>query len=178
MNFTNPQTVLHELGVKETDVVVDVGSGSGHYSIAAAKMVPSGHVYAVDVQKELMLNLKEQARSQALVNLDVVWGNGEKLNGTTLDAGVANVVIVSNTLFQAEDKKTMLQEAHRLLKPAGTLLVIDWSDSYGGIGPSPEHILPKGDAIKLVEEAGFIVKEELEPGEHHYGIIATKKGDA
>jgi len=63
--------------------VADVGAGSGFYSLEAARKVgSSGRVYAIDVQKNLLERLRSQAISEGLGNVEVVWGNAEKIGGT------------------------------------------------------------------------------------------------
>ena len=53
--FSNPQQNIEKVNVDPGMKIADLGSGAGHYSIAAAKLVgPSGNIYAVDVQKELL----------------------------------------------------------------------------------------------------------------------------
>jgi precorrin-6B methylase 2 len=77
-----------ELGVDLGMKVVDLGAGSGFYTIEAAKLVRSGgRVYAVDVQQDLLAKLKNSAALAGLRNIEVVWGNIEKIGGTKLREG-------------------------------------------------------------------------------------------
>ena len=86
-----------------------------------------------------------------------------------------DAVIVSNLLFQVDSKDNVLQEANRILKPKGRLLIIDWTDSFGGLGPSPEAVFGREEAVNLLDRTGFILEKEIDAGAHHYGIIAIKK---
>jgi hypothetical protein len=56
------------------------------------------------------------------------------------------------------------------------MLLVDWSDSFGGIGPQPEHVLPEAEARALAEEAGFVQSSDIDAGAYHYGLIFQKHG--
>jgi hypothetical protein len=73
-----------------------------------------------------------------------------------------------------DDKKSFLSEARRILKAKGRLLLIDWSGSFSQMGPHPDHVVYKDDAIKLATAAGFFFDREIHAGAHHYGIIFRK----
>jgi len=101
--FSDPASNLAKLGLTDGMKVVDLGAGSGFYSLEAAKIVgASGRIYAVDVQKELLERLRSIGATQGIRNIEVVWGNAEKIGGTKLREGIADRVIASNILFQIE----------------------------------------------------------------------------
>src|SRR5580700_10648069 len=97
--FSDPTVNLAKLGLNDGMKVVDLGAGSGFYSIAAARIVgPGGRVYAVDVQKDLLDRIRTNGATEGLRNIEVVWGNAEKIGGTKLREGIADRVIASNIL--------------------------------------------------------------------------------
>ncbi len=175
MNFAAPRENIQHLKLREGMHVADLGAGSGHYSIEAGRIVgDSGAVYAIEVQKDLLTRISDDAKRAGLHNIHVILGDVEENQGTKLGDKSVDAVIVSNILFQAEDKTGLLREACRILKPDGVILLIDWSDSYGGLGPQPDRIISKSDAQILAQEVGFVFKEDVEVGEHHYGFVMSK----
>jgi predicted methyltransferase len=62
----------------------------------------------------------------------------------------------------------------RVLRPGGTLFVIDWEDAFGGIGPSADMVFNKDKAKEVFSQAGFVLEREVATGSHHYGIIFSK----
>ena len=62
----------------------------------------------------------------------------------------------------------------RILKPAGRVVIIDWADSFGGIGPKPEMIVKKEKIMDDLEKNGFHLDREIPAGAHHYGLIYKK----
>jgi len=170
--FSDPQKNLEQFGLSPDASVADFGSGAGFYTIVAAKMVGKlGRVYAIDVMKELLQKVKNQAERSGLLNVEAIWGNVEKLGGTRLADATVDAVLVCNTLFQLEEKKDLPLEAKRILKPRGRVLLVDWKESFGGMGPQPEHVVAPEVARELFDKAGFVFDREIKAGEHHYGFI-------
>ena len=167
--FSDPVSNIAKLGVIDGMRVIDIGAGSGFYSIETAKKVgSSGRVYAVDVQKDLLERLRSVGASQGLRNIEVVWGNAEKIGGTKLREAIADRIICSNVLFQIEKPDDFALEMKRLLKPGGKLLLVDWSE---GSALGPETIFSSAKAETLFTKSGFKLEQHFNAGDHHYGMI-------
>lgn len=174
--FYDPTQVLIEAYVRRGMHVADIGSGSGAYAIAAARIAGGdGRVYAVDVQRELLQRIRAAAQKEHLANVEAIWGDLERLGGSRLREGSLDMAIAANVLFQIKDKASFMMEMFRILKKSGRLILIDWEDSFGGLGPLPEFVVKKDDAAKLAEKSGFAVERELPVGDHHYGFLFKKK---
>ena len=173
--FSAPEKNIAQLELPDNSIVADFGAGTGAYTIAAAKAMHStGKVYAIEVQKNLLTSLENSCKSEHLGNVSYIWGNCELPNGVKLSDATADFVIVSNILFQAEDKKGVISEARRVLKPGGRLLVIDWTASFNGMGPEPKQIFPEMEAKKMITEMVFSFDRNINAGNFHYGLIFRK----
>ena len=171
--FSDPAENISKLGVADGMKVVDVGAGSGFYTVEAAKKVgSSGHVYALDVQKEILERIRTMCHSQGLRNVEVIWANAEKIGGTKLREAIADRVIVSNVLFQIEKPDDFALEIKRITKSGGKLLIIDWN---AGSPMSPNTLFPSAKASALFEKIGFKQEQSFMAGDHHYGLIFAKK---
>lgn len=173
--FTNPEENIKALGIYEGMIIADLGAGTGAYTLPLAEKVgESGRVYAVEVQKDFLTNIKNEAIARGLKNVELLWGNIENVGGTKIKDGACDAVVISNVLFQAEDKAGLLREASRILKVGGKLLLIDWSDSFNNLGPSPKMVVTKDTARTLCEAEGFVLKNEIQSDAYHYGFIMLK----
>lgn len=152
--------------------VADFGSGSGAYVLAAARAVGrTGRVYAVDVQKDLLTRIQHNALQEKIDWVDIVWGDFETPGGTKLKDKSIDLVIMSNVLFQIDHAPRAFGEALRVLKQGGRLAVIDWTDSFGGMGPEAKRVVTKEKTIGHALTAGFTLMREFPAGAHHYGIL-------
>ncbi|MCC2630670.1 MAG: type 11 methyltransferase [Candidatus Paceibacter sp.] len=175
MAFSDPTKIIEDVGIQEGSTVADLGAGTGFYSMAAAKAVgPNGRVYAVDVQQDLLARIKNTAHVGRVHNIEVIHGDIERLNGTRLREQSVDLVIVANVMFQLENKVGLLDEAKRILKPNGRILLVDWSDSFGGMGPQASMVFTQQDAKTLFESKGFAFVTGVVAGDHHYGLIFRK----
>jgi ubiquinone/menaquinone biosynthesis C-methylase UbiE len=170
--FAHPKRNIEALGIEPGMVIADFGSGSGAYVLAIAEMLAgSGKVYAIDVQKDLLRRTLNEAKKRGYENVHIIWGDLEKENGTKLTDQSADIVLISNLLFQVDNKEQVLREARRILRPRGNLVIIDWQESFGGLGPIKKHVVDRNTAIGYAEHIGFKYAEEFSAGAHHYGII-------
>ncbi len=172
--FSDPQKNIAELGIDNGMKVVDLGAGSGFYTLEAAKKVgPSGRVYSVEVQQDLLSKIKNNAALAGLHNIEIVWGNIEKLGGTKLREAIADRIILSNTLFMVaeEDRDNLALETKRLLKSGGKLMVIEW---MAGSPLSPKTLVPQMLAEGIFQKIGLKIEKTFTAGDHHYGIIFKK----
>ncbi len=170
--FANPVENILAIGLQGGMKIADFGAGSGAYTLAAARTVGAhGKVYAVEVQKDLLTRIKNTATQEHLDNVEIIWGDFELPHGSRIADCLVDVVIISNALFQLENKSGALHEARRILKPAGKLAIIDWSESYSGMGPMKSDVVQKEAALELARMAGFTLMTEFAAGAHHYGLL-------
>ena len=178
MRFSDPEANIERFNLEPGMLVADLGAGGGGYTIPSAKAVGRrGAVYAVDVQQELLSRIKNTANREGLNNVETVWGDIETLGGSGLLEETVDAVIVSNILFLVEKKNILMQEISRILKRNGKVLVVDWKDSFGGLGPVTESIVSLQETKDLFEKHNFSFQHEIQAGAHHYGAI-FKRGNS
>lgn len=170
--FSDPIKNIAHLNIEHGMSVVDIGAGSGFYTIEAAKKVGNGRVFAVDVQKDILDRIKNTGATIGLHNIEVVWANAEKIGGTKLREACADRVIVSNVLFQIEKPEDFALEMRRILKSNGKLLIVDWAEQSP---MSPKKIVSAQAAQLLFEKAHFKLAESFDAGDHHYGLVFNKE---
>lgn len=174
--FTQPQEVIAQFDIVPGMTAADLGAGSGHLSRALSRAVgDNGVVLAVEIQKELLDRLRNDLSSEGYGNVELMWGDVEHPRGTKIKDYSVDRAVMSNTMFQLDDKQGAVEEMKRILKPDGKVLFVDWSDSHGGLGPIKESVFGPEEAKSLFENSGFVYDHEVQTGEHHYGIVFRKK---
>ncbi|MDO8530085.1 MAG: methyltransferase domain-containing protein [bacterium] len=171
--FLKVGEVLEGLHIKEDMVGAEFGCGSAVFTVALAKKMPKGKVYALDIQEEKLSALKGRLAKEGIHNVSMIHCDLEALGGSTLQDDSVDVVLIPTVLFQAENKSAMINEGKRVLKKAGQLLIIDWLKK----GPfSPRSGMVSPDEIKKVTEGmGLSLKNESAVGDYHYALLFSKE---
>lgn len=174
--FLNPTKTLRLAGLEEGQKVADIGAGAGFFARAAGRAVGEGGVvWAVDLNRELLSRIKNFAEAEGLHNVEVMHGDAGVAGGTNLPAESFDFVIAANLLFALEHKGECVAEIRRILKKSGRALIIDWADSFGGLGPHPDHVLTEGQGRRLFEQHGFQILGKIPAGTYHWGFVVRKK---
>lgn len=171
----DPMYTLSACNLQTTDIVADFGAGSGFVAYAAARFVPHGQVFAIEINKDIVARLTREITERRIKNIIPLWGDIEVRGGTQLKDGSVDFVILSNIFFQLEDRSSCLAEAFRILRPEGRVLLVDWTESFAGMGPLPHQVFSKQMAEDLLGRAGFSqLSSSIPAGEHHYGVLFKK----
>jgi ubiquinone/menaquinone biosynthesis C-methylase UbiE len=171
--FLNPQKILRELPLVSGIKVADFGCGHGYFSLPLAKFVPDGKVYSIDVLDKALQAVRSQAEIEEVENIETIRGNLEKKNGSQLDAGSVDMVLLANILFQSENKEEIIEEADRVLKKDGKLVVIDWIPG-SAMAPKESWLISKEDIRQMIQSKDFAFDQDLEMDNQHYGLIFNK----
>jgi ubiquinone/menaquinone biosynthesis C-methylase UbiE len=169
-NFLEPEEVLKELKLQEDIVVADFGCGSGGWAIPLAKQIIDGKVYAIDILQEPLSALRMKAKTEEINNIATVLADVER--GTDLLDESLDLVLLTNLLFQVDDKKKVLSEAKRVIKPGARILIVDWQPK-AQMGPK-EGRVDVEEIKKIAQELGLSVEKEFAASPYHYGLILVK----
>jgi len=115
--------VIARLNLKPGDVVADVGSGSGAFSIPMAKAIaPNGILYAVDIDQKMLDYVAERAKKEGVTNLRTVLG---EFDDPKLPVKTVDVAFFHRVLHMIEHRQAYLNATVKYLKPDGRVVVID-----------------------------------------------------
>lgn len=161
--------------IGEGETVLDVGAGRGTFVPHLARKVgPRGRVIACDVDRAHIDALDTLSRSKGYSNVDPRWCDVEVYRSTRVRDAASDHAVLINTLYQLEDRLAAIAEVYRALRTGGVVYVVDWEDSFGGIGPAPDMVVSKASTISLFESALFIYEREYPAGSFHYGLAFRK----
>ena len=148
---------LKDIGIKRGQKVLDFGCGSGNYTIPVARIVgEEGLVYALDKDKRSLDQLMHKAESiglQNIIRLDTLNESGTGLDNESVDVVLLYDVLHYYYFSRAEDRRQLLREVYRVLKPGGFLsLYPSHLQSY--MEPKLE------DVEREIQEASFYLECE------------------
>lgn len=130
--------ILSRAGIRPQLTVVDIGAGTGYFAIPIAKLIAPHKLYGVDVSSEMLAYLRNKLTHPAMPrNITLVEGDA---TSTTLPDACCDLVFMSAVWHEVDNAAAVLVEFARILKPAGRLVLIDWSpDGMRPPGPPLEH---------------------------------------
>lgn len=174
--FLDTQRIVSALALRPGMHVADLGSGSGFFTIAMARAVgKEGSSAGVDVRQEPLDELQAKANAAGLGNVRPIRADLEVIGGTALPDNSQDVALLANTLFQSEKKAQMIQEAVRMTKPGGRVVIIEWKKGSGGFGPPDAMRTPEEEMKSLAQGQGLVFESALDAGALYYGQIFSKK---
>jgi len=110
-------------GIREGDTVLDLGSGAGFDCFLASKKVgPNGRVIGVDMTEKMVEKAKALAEKHGYANVEFRLGDIESL---PVEDGSVDVIISNCVINLAPDKSKVFEEARRVLKARGRLVLSD-----------------------------------------------------
>ena len=173
ISFLEPEKVIGQLDIKQDYRAAEFGCGMGGFSIALAKRLSQGMVYAIDIQEEPLSALLGKAKAEGLPNIKIIKSDLEEPRGSTLQDDFLDLVLVTNILFQSENKENLLKEAKRIIKPKGKVLVVDWRPG-SPFGPDKGRISLEEVRQIMMPKLDMKLVKELEAGTYHWAAVFQK----
>lgn len=165
-----PENVLEFMEVKKGDILVDVGAGTGYFSIPALKYVgKDGKVFAVDISEKMINIIKNKIKGKD--NIKLILSKTYKIN---LPSKIADKILLAFVVHEVEDKKLFLKEIDRLLKEEGTLAIVEWEKKETDRGPPLSERLDKKDLIDLMSEFNYKMLKYKKLNNYNYICLFEK----
>lgn len=157
--------VIAKLALKPGDVVADIGSGAGSFSIPFAKAVaPNGIVYAVDIDKDMLSYVANKAEKEGVTNLRTVLG---EYNDPKLPQHV-DVVFFHRVLHMIENRQLYLNNTAPYVKPAGRIVIIDKNPEHS---PNSWMWLKQSDVDTWMAAISYYPEQQFNIFDDRYFVV-------
>lgn len=170
-----PDEVIRTMGLRDGHVVADLGCGSGYFARRMARAVaPTGRVYAVDVQPQMIDILKRRAEAEGLANVVPVLGEGED---PKLAAGSLDWILLVDVYHELQQPKAMLARMREALKPTGRVALVEYRlEGTTALHIREEHRMSPRQVLAEWEPAGFrlVARHEFLPTQHFFVFESTR----
>jgi SAM-dependent methyltransferase len=170
--WQRPEQIMDALGIGDGSVVADLGAGGGWFTVRLAKRVgPNGLVYAEDIQPQMIEAIQRRVQREGLRNVETVLGAADH---PSLPRAQLDAALMVETLYEVEDRQSLLTNVLSALKPGGRLGIVEYRPDGGGPGPGRDQRLPSQQVIRAAEAAGlrFVREEQFLP--YQYLLVFTR----
>jgi ubiquinone/menaquinone biosynthesis C-methylase UbiE len=149
--------VIARLKLKPADTVADLGAGTGPFVAPFAKAVPSGRVFAVEIDSGFFPLIMEKAKMAGVANVETVRGEftDPKL------PGAVDVAFMHDVLHHISDRGPYFKTLAKYLKPTSRIAIIDYEPARSPHSDQPALQVSKEQARALLAEAGFKPIEDI-----------------
>lgn len=157
--WQQPQKVIAALKIQPGASVADLGAGGGYFTFRLAEAVgPSGKVYAVDVDRDMVDLIAERATKEGRSNIEVILVKPED---PSLPKGGVDLIFTSNTYHHIEDRVAYFTNLRKYLRPDGRVAIIEF-DRRGWLEGLLRHYTPSEFIKREMEQAGYSLQQELD----------------
>ncbi|HAA17240.1 MAG TPA: SAM-dependent methyltransferase [Cytophagales bacterium] len=148
--YQKPEQVLEYLGDLTGKRVMDIGAGSGYFSVRLA--AAGAQVIAADVDDDFQAYLKNRIEEQGIENISL-----RKLpyDSPALQEGEVDMVLMVNTYHHIQNRSAYFAQVKQSTADDGELVVIDFFKSDTPVGPPKEHKVSMDQVIDELKQAGY-----------------------
>ena len=141
--------VMDLLGIQQNKIVVDIGAGSGWFTVRAARRVgPGGRVFAEDINPDAVEHIAERAKKENVDNVRVILGTADD---PRLQPGAADAVLLLKVYHEIAQPIPFMKAVKKGLRAGAKVGIIDRN------GNGSDHGLNR-DVMELeMAEAGYKV---------------------
>jgi ubiquinone/menaquinone biosynthesis C-methylase UbiE len=171
LKWLPPAQVLAALNLRTGMRVADIGAGTGYFALPIAKPVGAkGHVYAVDLQPEMLAKLEAKLHDASVGNVSLHQGDASHV---PLPDACCEVILFANLWHEINDHTAVVKEAARLLIPGGRVAILDWrAELDSPPGPPKQIRIPAQSVCEFLEQHGCGTASKQDIGEYSYIVIA------
>lgn len=162
--------ILNKLGLEQSHVFVEIGAGTAFFSIAFLQQAKPSILYACDISKTMLSWIEENV----IPDYPLIHPVQNHEASVPLDDEIANLVFTIHLHHELENPGQILDEAFRILRTGGKVLVVDWKKLDMAEGP-PTHIRCTPEDVKSqMKNSGFKNIQISNELEKHFFVTGEK----
>ncbi|NJM18797.1 MAG: class I SAM-dependent methyltransferase [Richelia sp. RM2_1_2] len=167
-----PSKIASALDLKDTDIVADIGAGTGYMSFRIAPRVSDGKVFAVDIQPEMLDIIKFYQKETNITNVEPILATPTNPN---LPAKSVDLALMVDAYHEFEYPQEVMQGVVKSLKPRGKAVLVEYRGENPFLAIKRLHKMTQKQVKKEMKAVGltWIETKELLPQQH---LMIFEKG--
>ena len=168
----NVSKLIENLKINSSDIIADIGAGSGYHVFKMAPLAKNGFVYAVDIQVEMLMVIDKMKKSTKFKNVKTVLGTEKSIE---LPKNSIDKVLMVDVYHEFAFPVEMITSIKKAMKPDGELFLIEYRGEDSFVPIKKIHKMTQKQAVKEFEAAGLILKENIKNLPWQHCMIFVKK---
>jgi ubiquinone/menaquinone biosynthesis C-methylase UbiE len=167
-----PDVALNVLKIPKGASVADIGAGSGYITVRlAARVGPTGRVYANDVQPQMLNILARRLEMNKIANVTLIEGT---IDDPKLPPASVDLALMVDVYHELSQPQSVLRHLRESLRPGGRLVLLEYRKEDPTVPIKPEHKMSVAEAKMEVEAEGFTLSkvDEALPRQHILIFVA------
>ncbi len=168
----NPNRLIRNMDIQRTDVIADIGAGSGYHVFKMAPKAKEGQVIAVDIQQEMLDAIQQKMNRKRFQNISLVKGSEQSVN---LPANIVDKILMVDVYHEFNYPAEMIASIYLAMKPDAELYLIEYRGEDYSVPIKKVHKMTERQAVKEMEAAGFRLKENIDNLPWQHCMVFVKK---
>lgn len=167
-----PEDLISQMPIQQNDVLLDVGAGTGFFTIPMAEKT-NGKVYAMDPDNRMLKVIEDKAKNKGLNNIELVQ---EYIENLSIENNSVDFIMASLILHELDSLSGALAKLSEVLKTGGHILCLEYEKDDAIVEGPPMSIRIASDSLeKELSLIGFGLVKKTRISEAIYTILAAKK---
>lgn len=151
-----PTKLVNALNLKPTDVVADIGAGTGYFSFRIAQKVPLGKVLAVDIQPEMLDMIEFLKKENQITNVEPVLAS---ISDPNLPLNSVDLALMVDAYHEFSHPYEVMKGVVKGLKPGGRVVLVEYRGENPFIPIKALHKMTQKQVCKEMSAVGLIWQE-------------------
>lgn len=160
-----PDLVVDSMELAPSDVVADIGAGTGYFTLRLAPRVPRGRVFAVDIQPEMLDIMRQRIQARSIDNVALVRGT---VTDPQLPADSIDTALMVDAYHEFSHPREMMRALVEDLVPGGRVILIEYRKEDPSVPIKPLHKMSEAQARKEMAAVGleWVETKDMLPRQH------------
>ncbi len=160
-----PQKLINALNLQPTDIVADIGAGTGYFSFRISPLVAQGKVLAVDIQPEMIEIMEFLKKENKISNVQTILGTETNPN---LPESTVDLALMVDAYHEFAYPREMLEGIIQGMKVGGRVVLVEYRKENPLIMIKPLHKMTAAQVKKEMQAVGLVWREtkDILPQQH------------
>lgn len=168
----NVSQLIKNMKIQKTDVIADIGAGSGYHTFRMAEIAQEGLIYAVDIQEEMLMSIEQTKTQRKTNNIKTILGSEKSVN---LPKNSIDKLLMVDVYHEFSFPVEMMSSIEQALKSTGRIYLIEYRAEDPKVPIKKLHKMSEKQAVKEMLAAGFELEENIGNLPWQHCMVFVKK---